>query len=170
MHRSILFTGMLFWATALSGCSYYSFSGGSVPEEIATLAIPPVEVRAAIPDPTLGDQLTTLLTDRLIRQTRLRLAEEEATADAVLGALLTSFSDAPTAITGDERASRNRVTLMVQARFARREAVEPYFERSFQAFADYDPVADGPDGVNQAAAAALVQIADDIFTAATSTW
>lgn len=170
MRKPWVALGMGFVALALAGCSYYSFSGGSVPEDVATLAIPPVEVRAAIPDPTLGDQLTTLLTDRLIRQTRLRLAEDEATADAVLTASLSSFTDAPTAITGDERASRNRVTLTVQARFARREAEQPYFERSFQAFADYDPIADGADGINRAAAAALVLIADDIFTAATSQW
>jgi hypothetical protein len=43
-------------------------------------------------------------------------------------------------------------------------------QRTFNAFAEYDPIAEGVDGERRAAADALRNIADDAFTAATSNW
>lgn len=155
--------------TLLSGCGYYSFSGASIPPELDTIAIPLAELDAATPLPSLPDELTRLLADRFVRQTRLRLENDEASADAVLQARITGYRNEPTAV-GDDRAQRTRITITVAVRYAAREAPQPYLDRTFTAFSDFDALADGLDGEAQAAESALRQIADDVFTAATSNW
>ena len=156
----------------LSACGYYSFSGASLPEDLRTVAILPAENAAAAPIPTLADDLTRLLTDRFVRQTRLRLADESA-ADAVLETRLDGYRNDPTAVTGNDQAARNRVTLTARI-LLRRTAPDstgapPLLDRTFSSFADYDP-ARGSDGEAEAARVALRAIADDAFTAATSNW
>ncbi len=156
-------------ALLLAGCGYYSFSGATIPSELNTIAIPLAELEAATPLPALPDELTRLLTDRFVRQTRLRLEPDEAAADAVLQARITGYRNEPTAV-GADRAQRTRVTISVQIRYAARDAARPLLEQTFTAFSDYDAAADGPEGETQAAQSALEQVADDIFTAATSNW
>ena len=168
--RPFLCLLVLVAASGLGGCSRYSFSGASLPADLQTLYLAPTDVAAASPVPTLGDDLTRLLTERFIRQTRLALADEDA-ADARLDARLDTYRADPTAVTGDDRATRTRVT--VGARIVLRyrdETRAPLLDRTFTAFADYDPVAEGPDGEAEAARVALRALADDAFTAATSTW
>lgn len=154
----------------LTGCGYYSFTGASIPDDIQTLALPEAELRAATPVPSLGADLTALLTDRFIRQTRLRLEEDETAADAFLETAVEGYRNDPAAVSGAEQAERSRVTVTVRVRYGRRGADELLLDRTFSAFAEYDPASDGAEGETQAAAAALRQIADDIFTAATSNW
>ncbi len=159
----------LFSLLLLSACGYYSFTGATIPAEISTLAIPLAELGASTPLPTLPDELTRLLTDRFVRQTRLRLEPDETVADALLTSRITGYRSEPTAV-GDDRAERTRITITVTVRYAQRDADTPLLDRSFSAFSDYDALADGFDGETQAAQQALEQIADDVFTAATSNW
>ena len=154
----------------LPGCAYYSFTGATVPAHLDTVAIPIAEDRTLSPVATLGETLTELLVDRFVRQTRLALETSEDEADAVLTATLERYSNEPTAVTGEERAAANRVTISVAVRYYDRVEEREILQRSFQSFEDYDPTAGGLDAEEAAAAAALANIADDIFTAATSDW
>jgi hypothetical protein len=159
-------------AMGLPACGYYSFSGASLPDDLQTVAILPAENAAAAPIPTLADDLTRLLTDRFVRQTRLRLTDE-GRADALLEARLDGYRNDPTAVTGNDQAARNRVTLTARVVLRRTAAGAsddpPLLDRTFQSFADYDPAL-GADGEAEAARVALRAIADDAFTAATSNW
>lgn len=165
MHRAPLL-GLLL----LTGCGYYSLTGASIPDDIETVAVPLAELDAATPIPTLADDLTRLVIDRLVRQTRLALESDPAAADAVLDLRVTRYRAEPAALGSNDRAQLTRITLSVEARYARQDAGEPIFESDFTAYADYDPVVAGPAGEDAAAALALEEIADDVFTAATSNW
>ncbi len=154
----------------LPGCGFYSLTGASIPDDIQTVAIPLADLDAATPVSTLADDLTRLVIDRMVRQTRLDLETDEAAADAVLTLRITQYRSSPAALASDDRAQLTRVSISVQARYARQDAEEPIFDRSFRGEADYDPVAVGPTGEVDAAAIALAEIADDVFTAATSNW
>lgn len=153
-----------------SGCGYYSFSGATIPAHLDTIAIPLVEDRSLSTIPTLDDQLTNELVNRFVRQTRLSLAPEADAADALLLVRIDRYTNQPSAVTGDERAATNRVTLNITARYVDQTKEETLFDERFSAFEDYDPVNDGLEGEEAAAAAALEQLADDIFTKATSDW
>lgn len=152
----------------LSGCRYYSFTGATLPAHLNTLSIPLVEDNSISTITTLDDEMTELLVDRFIRQTRLALETDETAGDANLTVRITQYTNQPTAVRGDERASLNRVSITVSARYFDQVESEEIFDRTFQGTEEYNP--SNPEDEQQAASAALLIIADDIFTAATSDW
>ena len=157
-------------AAILPACAYYSFTGATIPARFDTIAIPLVEDNSRSAIPTLDEELTEGLTNRFVRQTRLTLETDESAADVVLTARIERYVNEPTAVSGEERATQNRVTLTVSVRYLDRVEDRPLLDRTFTSFEQYDPVADGPEGEEAAALAALDNIADDVFTAATSNW
>ena len=152
-----------------SGCGYYSFSGASIPGHLQTIAIPLAEDNSLSPLTVMDEAFTELLVDRFVRQTRLVLSEDIDEADVVLTSTISRYSNAPTAISGQERAQYNRITVTVDARYHNR-VDDDMLERVFSNFEDYDPLQGGLEAEEGAALAALENIADDLFTAATSNW
>lgn len=152
----------------LSGCWFYSFSGASIPEHLDTVAIPIVEDRSFGGTPGMDQVLTDFLIERFARQTRLALEPDENAADVLLTAAIESYRNEPVAVTGDEVAALNRVTISVQVRYFDQVEDEEVLARSFSQSDQYD--AADIDREAETAAAILRQIADDIFTAATSDW
>lgn len=151
-----------------SGCGYYTFTGATIPEHLGTIAVPLVIDESVSTVTSLEDTMTELLLDRFVRQTRLSLEQDENRADAVLRGRILRYTNMPTSVTGNEQASRNRVAITVQVVYDDRVREQELLNRTFSAFEDYDPL--DPSLEEQAAAAALEKIADDIFTAATSNW
>ena len=156
-------------ALLLPGCGYYSFSGASIPAHLTTIAIPLAEDNSLSPLTVLDEALTDLLVDRFVRQTRLVLTTDENEADIVLTSQISRYTNAPTAVSGQERAQFNRITVTVSARYHNR-IDDDVLERTFSNFDDYDPLEGGLEAEETAALAALESIADDLFTAATLNW
>jgi MoxR-like ATPase len=152
----------------LAGCAYYSFTGATIPAHLNTIAIPLVVDNSANTIPSLGDELTERLVNRFVRQTRLSLAPNEAEADAVLTVEIQRYNNAPSSISGEERAARNRVTISVSVVYLDQVGEEEILRRTFSNFEEYDPL--NIEAEVDAAIAAVENVADDIFTAATSDW
>ncbi len=173
--RAVQRANLAAWLLALvlavaPGCAYYSFTGASIPANLNTLSIPLVEDNSLSPLTTLDEELTELLITRFVRQTRLTLETNEDEADVVLTARIDRYTNAPTSVSGQERAEFNRVTLTVSVRYYNRVEDKEVFQRSFNSFDDYDPLQGGLEEEENAARNALENIAEDIFTAATSNW
>ncbi len=164
-----LIASVLLLSVSQTACGIYSFTGASIPEHLQTVAIPLAEIRASGATLDLDRQLTDALIERFVDQTRLSFEPNEDEADVVLSATIQRYSITPVAVTGDEVASLNRVTLAVDIRYHDAVEDEDRLSRSFTASADYDP-AEGPAGEAAAATLALEQIAGDVFSAATSDW
>ncbi len=156
-------------APILSSCSYYSFSGVSIPSNLATISIPLAVDNSTAPLALLDESLTELMIDRFVRQTRLTLVEDQDEADLLLTAQITRYTNAPTSVTGQERAQFNRVNISVAAQY-RNQIDDDVMARTFTGFEDYDPLDGGLEAEESAALVALENIADDLFTAATSNW
>ena len=159
---------LLLAGASLQSCGYYSFSGATIPEHLGTIAIPIVEDNTISTLTGLDDRMTDLLVDRFVRQTRLSLESDIEQADAVLDVTLVQYRNVPTSVSGDEQATRNRVTISARTLYTDRTTGEVLLDRTFSSFEEYDPFQ--PDQEDSAAVAALEKIADDIFTAATSNW
>jgi hypothetical protein len=169
--RDVLVSGMLLLlATGLSGCMYYGFSGASIPSHLETIAIPIAEDNTASPIPTLGRDLTGLLTDQFVDRTRLSLNNNETNADILLTARVMRYTNQPTGVSGNERATTNSVELQVQARYYDQVQDSTMVEQTFTGSAEYNPTQSGPAGAEQATRLAVERVAEDIFTTATSTW
>ena len=154
-------------ALLLGGC--YTFSGASLPDNLRTVAVPPVESRASGGPADLDQRLADALVERFADRTRLDLTPDETEADLVVRATVERYTVSPAAVTGDEVAALNRVTLSVRVVATNTVDESELLGRSFTATADYAP-AEGLAGEQDAAERALEQIAQDAFTAATSDW
>lgn len=153
---------------SLPACGHYSFTGATIPEHIQTVAIPLTEDLSANPLTDLGGELTRLLVDRFVGQTRLQLETDESQSDALLTTAIQSYSVQPAAVGGENQATLNRLSISVRATYADREQDQPQFDRTFSGSLEYDPVSLANE--EEAAHEILGDIADDIFTAATSNW
>ena len=151
-----------------SGCAYYSFSGASIPEHVSTISIPQVQDNSISTLTSLDESLTQLLINRFVRQTRLSLEPRRDEADALLQVQITRYVNAPTSVSGEERATRNRVTITVSVTYDDQVQNQSFLSSTFSGFEDYDPLDQSAEV--EAAEASLVKIADDIFSAATSNW
>ncbi|MFT5141433.1 MAG: hypothetical protein ACI80V_002973 [Rhodothermales bacterium] len=149
-------------------CWFYSFSGATIPSHLSTIAIPLAEDRTISTVNGLDENLTQLLVSRFVGQTRLSLETIEQEADAVLHTTINNYQNLPTSVGGDERATRNRVTVSVAVRYVDSTRNQDILARSFSGSEEYDPL--DPSLEEDAARAALEKVADDIFTAATSNW
>lgn len=154
----------------LASCAYYSFTGATIPEHLRTVAVPLVEDLSTSPLTNLGDELTQLFVDRFVGQTRLSLEPSTIDADAVLTAEIQRYMNQPAAVGGEAVATLNRITITVLVTYQDQVNEQQIFERSFTASDEYNPTAEGLAGEESAAASVLENIADDVFTAATSNW
>ena len=157
-------------AAIATGCAYYSFTGASIPPRLETIAIPLTVDESASPLTGLDDEFTDQLIQHFVQQTRLQLEADGTGAHAELVTRITRYGNDPVSVGGDERAALNRVSLSVYARYYDHVEDEVLLERTFTGTEEYDPTRDGLQGEAQAASAALENIAQDIFTAATSDW
>lgn len=155
---------------SLTGCAFYSFTGATIPSHLETIAIPIAEDNTSSPLPTLGRDLTSQLTDQFVGRSSLSLDNNESNADAVLEARIMRYSNEPTGVSGDERASTNSVRIQVQARYYDQVEDSVMVDQSFTGSAEYDPNEAGLSGEEQAAQLALERVGEDIFTTATSDW
>lgn len=163
------FSGLLPFALLLSGCAYYSLSGASLPKELSTVAVPLAEVAASAIPAGFDQQVTDALIARFVDQTRLQQVSSVANADAVVRATIEGYRVSPAAVTGEDVASLDRVTLSIRIEFLDRVTEEERMARVFTTTADYDPAA-GLAGEAEAAERALSDLADEAFNAAASDW
>lgn len=154
----------------LSGCLRYSFTGASIPPGVETIYIPffPDQSNSGLGD--LTDRLNQILINRFVNQSKLQLADNAADADAVLDGVITSYSNRPFSIGGDEQANVNQVSITVRATFLYTDNEEPEWSNSFNGTFTYDPTEDPIEGENTAANGALEQIANNMFNDAVSNW
>lgn len=161
---------LLLGAGGLSGCAFYSFSGASIPSHLETIAIPIADDNTSSPVNRMGADLTDLLTDRFVDRTSLSLTTNDAAADAVLTARIQRYTNEPTGVSGNERATTNEVSIEVQVRYVDQTNDEELLNQTFRGTANYNPAEAGLEGERQAAQNALENAADDIFSTATSNW
>ena len=154
---------------ALTGCTVkYSLSGASIPLEAKTVSIAYFPNNAAMVAPILSPTLTDALQDRFARQTRLQLVSENG--DLAFEGEILNYTSVPTAISGNETAALNRLTITVRVKFNNVYQPEFNYNRSFQAFADYDANSLLQDVQNQLIEDIVKQLVDDIFNEAVSNW
>ena len=156
-------------AIAQSGCTIkYSFSGASIPLEAKTVSIAYFPNNAPMVAPTLSSTLTDGLQDKFARQTKLQLVPSNG--DLAFEGEITNYTSTPAAITANETAAMNRLTITIKVKYT--SIYEPQFNynKSFSAFAEYDAnslLQDVQDTLIQEICEQLIQ---DIFNAAVANW
>ena len=159
---------ILIIAFALTGCGVYSFTGASVPPEAKTVSVQYFPNNANLVYPMLSSMLTNTLRDYFMNQTTL--SEVGNNGDLAVEGEIVGYETAPTAITGDQTAALNRLTITVNVRFFNRFDETKNFEQKFSQYEDY-PSSQDLNSVQETLSNTIVEkLCEDIFNKAVVNW
>ena len=165
MKRFIIMAALL---PLLAGCGIYSFSGTSIQPDVKTICIEPVVNNSRKVNPTLANELSEALNDKFRKMTRLEQVEDEG--DMNLIATIESYDVKAAAITADEVAAMNRLTVTVKVTFTNLLHPEDNLEQSFAAYEDYNSE-NSLDAVESTLCETIVEkLVEDIFNATVAQW
>ena len=118
---------------------------------------------------TLSNDLTEALRTRFRRMTRLEQVEQDG--DMEITGEITGYNVAPAAVTANEVAARNRLTVTVTVNFVNRKYPEDDFsDKTFSAYSEYDS-SNSLDAVESSLCTEIIdQIIEDIFNATVAQW
>ena len=153
----------------LQSCGIYSFTGTSIQPEIKTVTINYFEYQALKVNPSLSNQITEALQEKFIKLTKLELVDMEG--DLEITGAVTGYDVKATAVTANEQAAQNRLTVNVKISFTNRKYPEDDFpDKSFSAYADFDAM-QSLDAVESELCEEIVeQLCEDIFNATVANW
>ncbi|MCL1850625.1 MAG: LPS assembly lipoprotein LptE [Bacteroidetes bacterium] len=121
----------------LMGCRVrFSFTGGSVNPNAKTVYVATFPNNASLVNPSLSQEFTTGLKDRVQNQTPLTIVDTK-NADYVFEGAITNYSVTPIAIQGNDQAAMNRLTIAVRVTFKNKFDEKLNFEQTFSRYSDY---------------------------------
>ena len=167
MKKAVLIAALA--AVSLS-CSVvrYSFTGTSIQPDVKTITIPYVEYKALRVNPSLSNDLTEALQDKFRKLTSLEQVDMDG--DLELVCEITGYDVKATAVTADELAAQNRLTVTVKAEFSNRKYPEDDVSKSFSAYEDFDATL-SLDAVEAGLCETIIEkIVEDIFNATVAQW
>ncbi|MCI2108960.1 MAG: LPS assembly lipoprotein LptE [Bacteroidales bacterium] len=167
--RRLLSIAIIALAAVLSGgCGIYSFSGTSIQSDVKTITLNYFEYKALKVNPTLSNDLTEAMKDKFRKMTRLEQVDEDG--DMELEGAITGYDVRAAAITADEVAAKNRLTVTVHIKFTNNKYPEDNVDKDFSAYAEYDST-NTLDAVESTLCEQIVeQLAEDIFNACVAQW
>jgi len=146
----------------------YSFSGTSIQPDVNTITINYIEYRAMRVNPSLSNDLTEAIRNQFRRMTRLEQVDVDG--DMELSGEITGYEITAAAVTADEIAARNKLTVTVKISFTDKKHPEEDFDKSFSAYSEYDST-QTIDQVEGSLCADIVEkLVEDIFNAAVAQW
>ncbi|MBQ7623494.1 MAG: LptE family protein [Bacteroidales bacterium] len=159
---------LLLSALLLQACGIYSFSGTSIQPDVNTISIHYVDYKAMRVNPSLSNDLTEALRNQFRRMTRLEQVDIDG--DLELSGEVTGYDVAAAAVTADEVAARNKLTVTVKFQFTNKKYPEDNFDKSFSAYAEYDST-QTLDAVESSLCAEIIdKLVEDIFNASVAQW
>ncbi len=155
-------------ALLVSSCGIYSFSGTSIQPDVKTITIPYVEYTALRVNPSLSNDLTEALKEKYRKLTRLE--EVDVDGDLELVCTITGYDVKATAVTANEMASQNRLTVTVKVEFSNKKYPEDDVSNNFSAYEDFDATM-SLDAVESGLCETIVEkLVEDIFNATVAQW
>ena len=154
----------------LGGCSIvkYSFSGTSIQPDVKTVTINFFEYKALKVNPTLSNDLTEAMKDKFRKLTKLEQVDIDG--DLEISGTVTGYDVRAAAVTANEVAAMNRLTVTASLKFTNRKYPEEDFEKSFSAYSDYDST-NSLDAVEASLCEEIVEkLVEDMFNASVDQW
>lgn len=170
MKKLLIVFMTLLTAAAISGCSIvkYSFSGTSIQPEVKTVTINYFDYKALKVNPNLSNDLTEALRDKFRKLTKLEQVDMDG--DLELQGEVTGYEVRAAAVTANEVAAQNRLTVTVKLKFTNRKFPEDDFEKNFSAYSDYDST-NSLDAVESTLCQEIIdKLVEDMFNASVAQW
>lgn len=156
-------------AVIVHSCGIYSFTGTSIQPDVKTVTINYFEYQALKVNPSLSNQVTEALQEKFLKLTKLELVDMDG--DLEITGAVTGYDVKATAVTANEQAAQNRLTVSVKVSFTNRKYPEESFpEKSFSAYADFDAM-QTLDAVEATLCEEIVEkLCEDIFNGTVANW
>jgi len=170
--RKTLLTGM--WLCALIAgwlvsCKMsYSFTGANISADVKTFSVYYFPNRARLVNPTLSNDFTEKLKDKLMKQTSLK--EEGENGDLVYEGQITDYAVRPMAIQKEDMAAQNRLTITIRLKYTNNRDHTQDFDRTFSAFEDFSSSLSLNDVESDIVPDIVEKLLDDIFNASIANW
>jgi hypothetical protein len=168
----ILLAGMivvLAMAGWLASCKIsYTFTGANISADVKTFSVYYFPNRARLVNPTLSNDFTEKLKEKLLKQTSLK--EEAENGDLVYEGQITDYSVRPMAIQKEDMAAQNRLTVTVRLKYTNNKDHTQDFDRTFSAFEDFSSSMSLNDVESSIVPEILEKLLDDVFNATIANW
>lgn len=159
---------MMLAGALLAGCGIYSFSGTSIQPDINTITINFFDYKAPKVNPSLSNDITEAIRTQFRKMTRLEQVDLDG--DLEISGEISGYDVKATAVTANEVAAMNRLTVTVKITFTNRKYPEDDLEQSFSQYADY-PSEQSLDAVESTFCQEIIEkLVDDIFNATVAQW
>ena len=155
-------------ALLVVSCGIYSFTGTSIQPDVKTITIPYVEYKALRVNPSLAGDLTDALQEKFRKLTRLEQVDQDGDLELVVE--VTGYDVKATAITANEMAAQNRLTVGVKIAFTNRKYPEDDVNQSFSAYEDFDATQALEAGESGLCETITDKLVEDIFNATVAQW
>ena len=147
----------------------YKFNGGNINyDKVKTISIADFPIKSDYVYAQLGTKFNEDLKDIFLRQTRLKLVNNNA--DLQIDGEITGYNQYNQAVSADGYSSETKLTITVNVRFVNNTNHEQDFEQQFSAFRVYDSrelLTAVQDGL---IAEMTKEITDQIFNATVANW
>jgi hypothetical protein len=152
----------------LGSCGIYSFNQSYLSPDVKTVSIAYFPNMALLVNPTLSNTFTEALKDMFTRQTRLTQVDSEGHLQ--FSGEIRDYAITPTAITGDEMASLNRLTIKVKVKYVNQIDETQNFDKDFSAYSDFPGEASIEQYQSQLVEEITKTLVENIFNASVGNW
>ncbi|MDR1887435.1 MAG: LPS assembly lipoprotein LptE [Prevotellaceae bacterium] len=159
---------VLLFCSAFCSCGIYSFNQSYLSPEVKTVSIEYFPNMALLVNPALSNAFTEALKDVFTRQTRLTQITSEGHLQ--FSGEIRDYSIMPTAITGDEVASQNRLTIRVKVKYVNQIDETQNFDKEFSAYSDFPGEASIEQYQAQLVEEIVKTLVENIFNASVGNW
>jgi Lipopolysaccharide-assembly len=164
--KKILYIALV--VSVLAACRISISPTGGSTGDAKTVSVKVFTNNASIIQPTLAQAFTEALRDIFVSQTRLNLIESGA--DLQFEGYISSYNVSPVAVTGNQTAALNRLTITINVKFDNILDETKSFEQSFSRFADWQSTVP----LNSVEADLIrdinTQLVQDVFNKAVINW
>ena len=151
-----------------NSCGIYSFTGASIHPDAETVSVEYFKNNAPIFNPTLSQQITEMLQDKLSSQTSLKLTDGKG--DLQFKGQIVGYSVSPVNLQANETSAQNRLTIKVKVEFINEFEENYSFSETFTRYADYESNKILSSVESTLVPEILELLTDDIFQKAVVNW
>ena len=146
----------------------YSFTGASIPPDAKTISIQNFPNYASLVNPQLSQVLTDGLRNAFSSQTSLNLVDYDGDLD--IKGEITNYTMQPTAITGNDQAAMNRLTITIKVVFVNTKDPNANFEQSFSRYKEFSAQMNFSAVESSLVEEIVNELIDDVFNKAVVNW
>ncbi len=146
----------------------YSFTGASISPEVKTFTVYYMPNRAPLVNPSLSQQLTEALQEKLTRQTSLDMINDGG--DLEFEGQITDYSTQPMNISEGDASAQTRLTVKISVKYTNNTNHDEDWDKAFTAFEDYDSSRPLSAVEDELMTEIIEKLVEDVFNSSIANW